>query len=373
MVLVLSLNLENYPVESYNPKQYYLWLISIEKAWRVTKGSPEIIIAVIDTGIDFNHTALINAAWVNPNETINGVDDDGNGYIDDIHGWDFRDNDSYPEADYWQGTFVAGLIAGDSNDFSGVAPGVKIMSLRFLDENSRFYDSDWPKLIAAIEYAVKSGASVINLSFKAYGSPPSSVHTAIIEAYSAGVNLVSITGGDGGEYVTYPGNYSEVIAVSAIDENLDRYHDSNFGEVNEICAPGVNIYSIEPSEGRRYASGTYYAAPLVSGTIGLMLSANRSLLPQDIREILRDSSYDIGVRGKDIFFGNGLLNASTALSLSLSQETTTTRTISESPTINSTTYSPTTNSTTYFFPLLVPVGFLYLVIVSKIRKKIKKV
>ncbi len=140
---------------------------------------------------------------------------------------------------------------------------------------------------------------------------------------------MSITGGAGDEHVTYPGNYSEVIAVSAIDVSLNRYERSNYGEANEICAPGVDIYSITPSEGRKYESGTFFAAPLVSSTIGLMLSAN---LPQDIREILQDTSQDIGVNGKDIFFGNGLLNASAALSSSLSPETITTITVSESST-----------------------------------------
>ncbi|MHA2031438.1 MAG: S8 family serine peptidase [Candidatus Kariarchaeaceae archaeon] len=300
--------------------------VGIPEAWEYTTGSSEIIVAIIDSGVDLTHPDLVNSSWINPGEIpSNGWDDDQNGYIDDIVGWDFcgdnpsEDNDPSPPPSTSaskHGTFIAGLIAGDNDNnlFVGVAPNVKIMNLRFLRSDLGFLFSDWPNLVAAIDYAVDNGAKVINLSLQANGIPPNYVHEAIQRAYAAGVIIVSVTGNNE-DHVTYPGNYSEVIAVSATNSSREIAEFSSPGDQNEICAPGKDVYSI--SGYLSYVvtgSGTSYATPLVSGAIALLLSLNSSLNTTEIRDLLHESSIDLGEIGKDPIFGYGLLNIPALLS-----------------------------------------------------------
>ncbi|MFX0185381.1 MAG: S8 family serine peptidase [Candidatus Hodarchaeota archaeon] len=320
---------------SLNPTfKWHLQEVGIEKAWNYTQGSKEITVAVIDSGIDFNHPDLINQSWVNPREIPeNGQDDDNNGYIDDIKGWDFRDNDNDPSppfaslpplnppAGHYHGTFVAGLIAADNDDniSVGAAPNISLMNLRFLDANNAFSGNDWGMFVKAINYAVINGANIIHLSIQACGIPPNSFHTAIKKAYESGIIVVSVTGNipncsPPNTNVHYPGNYSEVIAVSATTKAREHADFSCTGDQNEICAPGEDIYSIYPSNNTlKLGSGVSFAAPLVSGTIALMLSLNRNLSIEIIREILHETSTDLGETGKDPIYGYGLLNASAAV------------------------------------------------------------
>lgn len=303
----------------------YYWNIEevgIPEAWQYTNGSTDIIVAIIDSGVDFSHPDLINSMWENPKEIPNnGYDDDHNEYIDDIIGWDFLDGDNNPsppppptEASK-HGTFVAGLISADNDEnlFTGVAPNIKIMPLRFLRSDLSFLVSDWPKLVEAIDYAIEMGAHIINLSLQANGIPPEEVHNAIKRAYAANISIVGVTG-NYRNYVTYPGNYSEVIAVSATT-NSGTYADfSAYGSENEICAPGKDVYSITGYESTIVTgSGTSFAAPLVSGAIALMLSLNSSLPVTEVREILHRSSVDLGTEGRDPYYGYGMLNIPAAL------------------------------------------------------------
>ncbi|MFX0212361.1 MAG: S8 family serine peptidase [Candidatus Hodarchaeota archaeon] len=327
-------NATNYLDPTYN---WHLQEVGIEKAWSYTQGSKEIVVAVIDSGIDFNHPDLLNQSWVNLGEIPeNGKDDDNNGYIDDVRGWDFRGNDndpsppyaslppSNPPAGHYHGTFVAGLIAADNDaDISvGVAPNISLMNLRFLDENNAFSRYDWGMFTNTINYAVANGANIIHLSIQACPSelnpvPPKSFFTAIKKAYESGVIIVSVTGNIqncGKTSIHYPGNYSEVIAVSATTRAREHASFSCTGDQNEISAPGENIYSIYPNNySLSLGNGTSFAAPLVSGTIALMLSLNRYLTVEDIREVLHETSTDLGETGKDPVYGYGLLNASAAL------------------------------------------------------------
>ena len=303
--------------------------VGIPEAWEYTTGSTDIIVAIIDSGIDLTHPDLVNASWINPGEIkSNGWDDDQNGYVDDIVGWDFcgenaiEDNDPSPpnnEPASKHGTFIAGLIAGDNDNdiFVGVAPNIKIMSLRFLRSDSRlsFYvPEDWPNLVSAIDYAVDNGARIINLAFQIDLVPPNYVYEAFRRAYNAGVILVGVTGNNG-NHVTYPGNYSEVIAVSATNFNRDIADFSSPGNQNEICAPGKDVYSIKGySTIVVSGSGTSYAAPLVSGAIALLLSINPTLNNTEIRNHLHETCIDLGELGKDPIFGYGLLNIPALLS-----------------------------------------------------------
>ncbi len=319
--------------------------VGIPDAWQYTSGSSDIVVAIIDSGIDFTHPDLVNSSWKNPGEIPNNKkDDDQNGYVDDIVGWDFRKNDKdpsppsppYPASKH--GTFIAGLIAADDDNdlFVGVAPEVKIMSLRFLDNDLSFSSADWPKLANAIDYAVKNGARIINLSLQANGIPPNDVYEAIRRAYAAGVIIVGVTGNNE-DHVTYPGSYSEVIAVSSTTSSRQLADSSAYGNQTEICSPGDEVYSITGyNSSIVLGSGTSFAAPLVSGAIALMLSMNYSLTNNEIRNLLSISCVDLGEEGKDPLFGFGLLNISAALSHIIpTNHSSTTSSITQLPRIQS--------------------------------------
>ncbi|MFX0123919.1 MAG: S8 family serine peptidase [Candidatus Hodarchaeota archaeon] len=296
--------------------QWNLIDVGVSKAWNFTQGRSDIVVAVIDSGIDFSHPDLVNQSWKNPDEIPdNGLDDDENGYVDDVTGWDFRDNDNDPSPGHRHGTFVAGLIAADDDNHItvGIAPNIRLMALRFLNDQNRFEGGDWDMFIEALDYAVDNGADILQLSIQADGVPPESFHTAITRVYNRGVVIVSVTGNNQDE-VTYPGKYSEVIAVSATTKERKIAYFSSPGDQNEICAPGYNVTSIYPGLWTpQTGSGTSFAAPLVSGAIALILSLNNTLTIETIRSILHETSTDLGTSGKDPIFGYGLLNVSAAL------------------------------------------------------------
>ena len=296
--------------------QWNLIDVGAEKAWNYTQGRSKIVVAVIDSGIDFSHPDLMNQSWRNSDEIPdNGIDDDRNGYVDDIVGWDFRDDDKDPSPGHKHGTFIAGLIAADDDNHIsvGIAPKIKLMAIRFLDDNLEFGGQDWDMFAEALDYAVNNGASIIQLSIEAYGVPPESFHEAIKRAYNSGVVVVSVTGNLRDD-VTYPGKYEEVIAVSATNKSRHIAEFSSPGEQNEICAPGERVYSIYPNKWTpQIGSGTSFAAPLVAGAIALMLSLNNTLTIETIRSILHDTCTDLGTSGNDPIFGYGLLNVPAAL------------------------------------------------------------
>ncbi len=303
-----------------NPEfQWNLLDVGSENAWYYTQGSSDIVVAVIDSGIDFTHPDLVNQSWINANEIpANGIDDDNNGYIDDFIGWDFRNNDNDPSPGHPHGTFVAGLIAADNDEdiIVGIAPNIKLMAIRFLDNDNSFSIHDWGMFAEAIDYAVTNGADIINLSIQALATPPKELYDAIKRAYDKGVIIVGVTGNKIGlkEHVHYPGNYSEVIAVSATSQSREIADFSCRGEQNEICAPGDEVYSIQPNKWTpQLDSGTSFAAPLVSGAIALMLSINSELSIDSIRTVLHETSIDLGDSGKDPSYGYGLLNVHAAL------------------------------------------------------------
>ncbi len=341
--------------------QWNLIDIGADKAWDYTQGRSNIVVAVIDSGIDFSHPDLTNQSWINPNEIPkNGLDDDNNGYIDDIVGWDFRGSDNDPSPGHEHGTFVAGLLAADDDDdiCVGVAPNIRLMALRFLNDENRFGGGDWEMFIEALDYAVDNGARIIHLSIQADGIPPESFHKAIKRAYENEVILVSVTGNSKDD-VTYPGKYSEVVAVSATTRAREIALFSSTGDQNEICAPGADVNSTYPGKMEpQIGSGTSFAAPLVSGAISLILSLNNSLSIETVRSILHETSTDLGTSGKDPVFGYGLLNVSAALEkVVIEHNNGTTKIISD------VTKSSTTTSTTVTnFSFNITIGILILIL-----------
>jgi len=297
------------------PVSWGIQHISAQNAWTVTHGRSSVVVAVIDSGIDTSVPQLQACMWENPGEIPrNGIDDDGYGYPDDINGWDFRDDDNTSLVGsplHWHGTFVAGIIAAQPGEIPlvGVAPGVKLMDVRFLDSANEFSSRDWNMFADAIDYAVDNGADIINLSVYANGTPPAVLEGAILRAVREGVVIIGIAGNTNQAAVLYPGKYDEVYAVSAITEGEQLADFSARGPEVALCAPGEGITSFLPGGQTATRSGTSFAAPHVSGTLALILSANPSLSASQAMGKLMDSLIDLGVRGSDSSFGQGLIDA----------------------------------------------------------------
>ncbi len=302
------------PVSGLAGLPWGLARIRAPEAWQVTRGSEEIIVAVIDSGIDRTIPELAAVLWTNPREVPgNGLDDDGNGYVDDALGWDFRDNvpaHLRRTQLHWHGTFVAGIIAARLTEggAAGVAPNVRIMDVRFLDSRGLFTTKDWDRLGAAIRYAVDNGARIINLSLYAKGTPPAVVEGALAYAASRGAIVVGIAGNEARAEVLYPGRYSTVLAVSATDAGDALASFSSWGPEVAVAAPGHEVVSLLPGGRLATNSGTSFAAPHVSGTLALILSANPALSADEAVRILLATSSPLAPT-PDPRFGSGLVNA----------------------------------------------------------------
>ncbi|MBA7708710.1 hypothetical protein ES703_117614 [subsurface metagenome] len=271
--------------------------IDAPEAWDLATGSRDVVVAVIDSGVDYTHPDLAANMWVNQEE-LNGTpgqDDDGNGYIDDIYGYDFCNNDSNPMDDFGHGTHCAGIIGavGDNSEgVTGVCWDVKIMALKFLDSDGTGWSSD---AISAIEYSVLMGA---NLSSNSYGKGgyEQAFKDAVNAAGAAGMLFVAAAGNDNWRnndvYPHYPSSYDceSIIAVLSTDDEDSLSSFSNYGPTSvDIGAPGSSILSCQLSGGYTYASGTSMATPHVAGACALLWSINPVLGNSEVKDILLQS------------------------------------------------------------------------------------
>jgi len=248
------------------------------EAWDITTGAGRVVVAVIDSGVDGSHPDLSANLWTNPGEIAgNGVDDDGNGYVDDIRGWDFTNKDNNPADDNGHGTHVTGTIAAVGNNgigVAGVAWNVKIMALKSFRADGRGLTSD---AILAIAYANLMGADVINNSWG--GGPYSQALFDMIRASSAVVVCSAGNSGQNNDLIPhYPSSYTSanILAVAATDPNDNLALFSNFGVTSvDVAAPGVNILSTLSTTtvaggGYDYKSGTSMAVPFATGVAALL-------------------------------------------------------------------------------------------------------
>lgn len=292
--------------------------ISAERAWEKSTGSKNVIVGVIDTGIDFKHPDLAPNAWVNEKELngLPGVDDDGNGYIDDVHGFNFVSNKGDATDDNGHGSHCAGTIGAKGDDGVGVAGvnwDVSLMAIKFLDVNG---SGTLANAIKAIDYGRKNGAHILSNS---WGGGPfmQTLYDAIDATRVAGQLFVAAAGNDGADndnVAAYPSNYDidNIISVAALDLRGDLADFSNYGKTKvDIAAPGVEIYSTVPGGYDSY-SGTSMATPHVSGVAALLLADNSALTYQELKQRLFSSARPLRTLQGKVATG-GLLDAHFAL------------------------------------------------------------
>ena len=294
--------------------------IQASDAWDVTTGNKNVVVAVIDTGVDLNHYDIAPNKWVNSDEIPgNGIDDDGNGYIDDVNGWDFANNDNNPYDDHGHGTHCAGTIGGAGNDGQGVVGvnwKVSIMAVKFLTSSG---SGTYSAAINSIRYAVDNGAVISSNSWGGY-SCSSCLSSIINYARSKNHLLIAAAANDNnnndGQYKAYPCSYTQdnVVCVAATDSSDRRAGFSNYGRTNvDLAAPGVGILSSLP--GNRFASwsGTSMATPHVSGVAALIKAADLSMNYADIKNVIMNS-VDKKPEYSGLWVSEGRLNAKKAIS-----------------------------------------------------------
>jgi len=295
--------------------------IDAREAWSITKGSDSVVVAVIDTGIDYNHPDLVDNMWINTGEIAgNGIDDDGNGYVDDVYGYDFINNDADPMDDHYHGTHCAGTVGavGDNQqDVVGVAWNVKLMAMKFLGSGG-----SGPISAAAqcLEYAVANGAHLSNNSWGG-GGFSQAMFTALQNADSAGHLFVAAAGNssantDNGTYLPQGYDVPNVVSVGSLQPAGGLSGFSNYGPASvDIAAPGSNVWSTNIGGGLRQLNGTSMATPHVAGVAALLKSVRPDATIEDLKSWIYGGATDKLELGAVI--GNGRLNAWGALNEAL--------------------------------------------------------
>lgn len=273
------------------------------RAWKVTKGSKDIVVAVIDTGVDPIHEDLKENLWKNPGETgldkkgkdkaTNGVDDDKNGYIDDVYGWNFVSNNNELTDNHGHGTHIAGIIgaqAGNQKGISGIAPDVSLMIIKYYDPKVSNTDN-LKNTINSINYAIKMGAQIINYS--GGGTDYSQEEfEAVKRAEKQGILFVAAAGNErsnSDQFHYYPADYKlpNIISVTALDPSKEVLASSNFGiETVDLAAPGQNIISTLPGNSYGFMTGTSQATAFVSGAAVLVKANKPEFKFEDIKRYI---------------------------------------------------------------------------------------
>lgn len=302
--------------------------IDMKNAWSITQGDSNVIVGVIDTGTKLDHPEFSGRLWINSMEIPNnGVDDDGNGYIDDLNGWNFVSSSNNPTDDNGHGSNVAGIIGANGNNgigYAGVDWNCKIMTLKVLGSNGQGLYSDF---ISSIYYAVDNGAHVVNMSIQ--GSSFSLLYQDAIDyAINNNVVVVAAMGNSNHNLNSYPAAFNGVIAVGATNPNDTRANPfnwgggSNYGDHISVCAPGNCIFGLYyTSSYTYYYSGTSQAAPHVTGLVSLLIAQDSTRTVEDIRMLIESTSEDgvgLTIEDKplwDPYYGFGRINAYQALSV----------------------------------------------------------
>ncbi len=282
---------QSIPNDTYWEQQWGPSKIEADYAWNLTIGDPSVLVAVVDTGVDWTH------------------DDLSDNYVPLGYDWVYGDAD--PMDDNGHGTHVTGIIAAVLNNELGIAGlgQVSVMAEKGLDWKGEGYEDD---LANAIVHATNQGADIISMSWGDYVDSVL-IRRAITRAYSSGVLLVAAAGNDGTDQRMYPAAYDEVISVIATDQFDQPAGFTNHGQWVELSAPGVDVYSTLLNDGFGYKSGTSMAAPHVSGVAALVLSLYPEETLDDLRTRLGNTADDLGEAGFDYYYGYGRINAKKAV------------------------------------------------------------
>ena len=309
------------PDDTYFSLQWGLSNINVPNAWNITEGNENITIAIIDTGVDWNHEDLANKIWINTEEIPNdGIDNDNNSYIDDVIGWDTvtetnchpdEECDGYPDNDpndiHGHGTHCAGIAAAETNNNLGIAgtcPECKIMAIRAGYKSPEYFNNvtntteydgllNSDDIIDAINYALTNNANIISMSFGAYNSL---IYQDIAnDLINANIIGVAAAGNENTNGILYPAGYDYIISVAAHNEINIATNFTNYGPSVNISLPGYNIASTYPDYTPPYAymSGTSMATPMLAGAIGLMLDIQPNFTSGEIMHILNLTGHQI--------------------------------------------------------------------------------
>lgn len=298
-----------------DPKMSEHWGIkktSSHKAWNITMGNRDIVIAIIDTGIDINHKDLQNNLWVNKGEigldkngkdkATNGIDDDGNGFKDDINGWNFSGNNNDLADNHGHGTHIAGIVGAEGGNgfgISGIAPKVSLMILKYYDPKGPG-TNNLLNTVRAIRYATQNGAKVINYSGGGL-EYSAEEYQAVKEASEKGILFVAAAGNErsnSDKHHYYPADYplANIISVTAANEASNILPTSNYGQQTvDIQAPGSNIYSTLPNSGFGNMTGTSQATAFVSGVAALVYASNRDYTAEQVKKYILKTGDDVPV------------------------------------------------------------------------------
>lgn len=312
-------------------------LIRAPEAWGVTMGSPSVIVAMLDSGIDLNHPDLAANIWANDDCDFDLVDDDLNGYVDDCNGWDFAQGDNNPidQGGFCNGhgTHTAGTVAAVSNSIGGlgVAPQASLMAVKVLQNSIFGCTGSFADIADGITYAVNNGANIISMSIGCGGAAvctSATIGSAFSYADNNGVLVVVAAGNDSNtdDWGAYANN---IVEVAALDQFSTQTSYSNFGSGVHIAAPGGDddnndgflnepgsdegVYSTQFDNTYSWKIGTSMATPHVAGCAALVLSRNPALTDDDVKTILMDNAVDLGVPGRDDVYGWGRLDCKAAV------------------------------------------------------------
>lgn len=330
--------------DSLSAEQYALPMVGAPAAWAIATGKG-VRVGIVDTGIDWDHPDLIDQLAVSAAEDVNGngrfepwpstlqrdgiygdldgVDNDGNGYVDDVIGYDFVDQsvrnlgddqrrDPVPFDEQGHGTSVGGVVAATADNqigIAGLAYDARIVALRAFDATGNAEEDD---IAAAIVYAALNGVQVLNYSFGDVVDAPI-MADAIRFAEAMGCVQISSAGNTGMISQQFPASYPEILAVAATNSANQRAPFSSTGTMVGMAAPGQSIVTTAVGGRYRSASGTSFAAPYVAATAALLLEQDPSRTPADVRALLMTSALDVGASGWDADVGNGILRADAAL------------------------------------------------------------
>jgi subtilisin family serine protease len=302
--------------------------IDMEAAWSYTTGDSNVIIAIVDTGIDWDHPDLKNKLWVNTDEVEGEADTDHNGYPGDIMGWNFAGGDFVSDDDHSHGSHVAGIAGAETNNGIGIAGmnwNCRLMAVKVLNSLG---SGSAENVAAGIYYASNNGANVINLSLGSYQNSGFEA-AAISYAVAAGVTVCAAMGNDNTGAPHYPAALPNVIAVGGTDSDDRRAlpfcfsptSGSNYGPAIDVCAPGDWVWSTVPVEDGSYAykCGTSMATPHVAGLAALVKALRPSFTPAQVQDIIQQAAEDQVGRpaedtpGFDVYHGWGRVNARATL------------------------------------------------------------